>query len=86
MLKVNRPTGDQCCGSGSGWIRTFWSDPDPVKFSGSGSGSDHKKSYNKNKSNKLNICENYRTGTFLKIKPANSEKGGVGGQGGGRRG
>ena len=33
----------QCCGSGSGRIRTFFSDPDPVKFSGS----DHKKSYNK---------------------------------------
>ena len=27
----------QCCGSGSSRIRTFFSDPDPFKFSGSGS-------------------------------------------------
>ena len=36
---------------------TSVADPDPVKFSGSDSGSDHKKSYNnltRNKSNKFN--------------------------------
>ena len=41
----------QCSGSGYTRIRTFWSDPDPIKLYGSGtssgSGSDHIKSYSK---------------------------------------
>ena len=36
-LQLITPPPDQCCGSWSGRIRTFFSDMDPVKFFGSGS-------------------------------------------------
>ena len=59
---------EQCCGSGSSQIRTFWSDPDPVKFSGFGSGSTIKSHIRRNKSYKLNRYHNFvkNLGTFLK--------------------
>ena len=69
-----RSDPDLFLGSGPfSWIWILSNFPDPVQ--------DPDPTIKRSKSNKLNIyfCEKF---TFFKIKPANSEKGGVGGRGG----